>query len=61
LKETFGMTHPRPDVPQPDPVLHDKPGDIPQVPCADELDDYKPGTPYGNQSISDPDEQTQPG
>ncbi|MCF6757223.1 hypothetical protein D3P44_009260 [Stutzerimonas balearica] len=55
------MTHPRPDVPQPDPVLHDKPGDIPQVPCADELDDYKPGTPYGNQSISDPDEQTQPG
>ncbi|MCF7202407.1 hypothetical protein [Pseudomonas oligotrophica] len=55
------MTHSRPDVPQPDPVLQDKPGDLPQVPCADELEDFKPGAPYGKQSVADPDEDVQPG
>lgn len=39
------MTHARPDVPQPDPIVHDQPGDVPQVPCADELDEHKPGSP----------------
>ncbi len=45
--------HARPDVPQPDPVVHDKPGDLPQVPCPDDLDDYKPGTPFGGQAVAD--------
>jgi len=45
--------HARPDVPQPDPVVHDKPGDLVQVPCPDDLDVYKPGTPYGGQTVAD--------
>jgi len=49
------MTHARPDVPQPDPIVHDQPGDVPQVPCADELDEHKPGSPYGNQTVVDAD------
>ena len=50
--------HARPDVPQPDPVVHDKPGDVPQVPCPDELDDYRSGTPYGGQTVADDDMQS---
>jgi len=50
------MTHVRPDVPQPDPIVHDKPGDVPQVPCAEELDEHKPGAPYGNQTVADTDD-----
>lgn len=50
------VTHVRPDVPQPDPIVHDKPGDVPQVPCADELDEHKPGAPYGNQTVADTDD-----
>lgn len=50
------MTHARPDMPQPDPIVHDKPGDVPQVPCADELYEHKPGSPYGNQSVVDTDD-----
>ena len=50
------MTHVRPDVPQPDPIVHDKPGDVPQVPCAEELDEHKPGAPYGNQTEADTDD-----
>jgi hypothetical protein len=46
-------THARPDVPQPDPVVHDKPGDLPHVPCPDELDDYKPGAVQGGQTTAD--------
>jgi hypothetical protein len=49
------MTHARPDVPQPDPIVHDQPGDVPQVPCAEELDEHKPGSPYGNQTVVDAD------
>ncbi|MBU0562013.1 MAG: hypothetical protein KJ945_01180 [Gammaproteobacteria bacterium] len=50
------MTHVRSDVPQPDPIVHDKPGDVPQVPCAEELDEHKPGAPYGNQTVADTDD-----
>lgn len=46
-------THARPDVPQPDPVVHDKAGDVPHVPCPDELDDYKPGPIQGGQTPAD--------
>lgn len=36
------MTHARPDIPQPDPIVHDRPGDLPQVPCPDDEDDDGP-------------------
>ena len=36
-------------------IVHDQPGDVPQVPCADELDEHKPGSPYGNQTVVDAD------
>lgn len=50
-------THARPDVPQPDPIVHDKPGDVPHVPCPDELDDYKPGPVQGGQTVADEDHE----
>lgn len=53
LMETAMTPHARPDVPQPDPIVHDKPGDLVQVPCPDDIDDYKPGTPYGGQTVAD--------
>lgn len=46
-------SHARPDVPQPDPVVHDKPGDVPQVPCPDESEDYHPGTPHADPTVAD--------
>jgi len=50
-------THARPDVPQPDPIVHDKPGDVPHVPCPDELDDYKPGPLQGGQTAADEEQE----
>ncbi|MBA1274078.1 hypothetical protein [Stutzerimonas azotifigens] len=52
------MIHARLDIPQPDPIVHDQPGDLPQVPCADELDEFfKPGTLYGGQVVADQQQQ----
>ena len=46
-------SHARPDVPQPDPVVHDRPGDVPQAPCPDEVDDQAPGVPHADQTVAD--------
>ncbi|MBB3101780.1 hypothetical protein [Azomonas macrocytogenes] len=46
-------SHARPDVPQPDPIVHDKPGDLRQVPCPGEADDSVPGVPHADQTVAD--------
>lgn len=45
--------HARPDIPQPDPVVRDRPGDLPPLPCADDRDDFDSGTPQAAQQSAD--------
>lgn len=52
------MSHARPDVPQPDPIVHDRPGDVPQVPCTDELDDPGPSADAARQPVAEPELHT---
>ncbi len=40
------MSHSRPDLPQPDPVIRDLPGDLPLTPCPDERELPAPGVPH---------------
>ncbi len=47
------MNHARPDIPQPDPVVHDHAGDTPQVPCPDDLEELKPTCPFGKQPVAE--------
>lgn len=51
-------SHARPDVPLPDPVVHDHPGDLPQVPCPGEQDEPAPGGPHADQTVADEEMQS---
>ncbi|WP_168190954.1 hypothetical protein [Pseudomonas sp. PIC25] len=51
------MSQHRPDVPQPDPVVHDNPGDVPLVPEYEPLDD-QPGVPLVGEKIPDSEPST---
>ena len=45
--------HARPDIPKPDPIVHDQPGDVPQLPCPGELEEPTPGVPHADQTVAD--------
>lgn len=51
-------THARPDMPHPDPIVHDQPGDVPLVPCPGEREDIKPGVPHADQDVADEEMRT---